>query len=132
MNPSPSELKEKLAPVFERFRDRIVAVYLFGSTAKGEETPKSDIDLAVLLRGRDDADFDLKLDLYADCCRVLKRNDIDVVILNRTGNLFLIDDIVCNGFVLFDADPEVREEYEVKMHHDFIDFRDHRMRIMGV
>lgn len=126
-------VKDTLAPVFEKMRGRIAAAYLFGSSANGEAGPKSDIDIAVLLpTGEADVAFNLRLDLYADCSRALKRNDIDIVVMNRTRNLFLLDSVVRNGVVLFEADRELREEYEVKVMHDFIDIRDHRLKVMGV
>jgi uncharacterized protein len=127
------EVKKSLIPVFEKMSDRIAAAYLFGSSARGDAGPRSDIDLAVLLHdsARPLAQ-ELRLDLYADCCRALKRNDIDIVVMNTTGNLFLLDDIVSNGVVLFQCDAGLREEFEVKVHHDFIDFRDHRKKVLGV
>lgn len=131
-NPLVLEIKESLAPVFEKMRGRVAVAYLFGSSANGQAGPNSDIDLAVLLHtGGVDADFEVRLELYADCCRALKRNDIDVVVLNRTRNLFLLESVVREGKVLFEDDAELREEYEVRVMHDFIDFREHRMRVMG-
>ena len=126
-------IKGALTPVFEKMRDNLAAAYLFGSTSIGEAGPRSDIDLAVLLTCEDlGADFDIRLDLYADCCRALKRNDVDIVVLNRTKNLFLLNDVMRNGILLFDGDTGVREEFEVMVIHDFIEFREHRLRVMGV
>ena len=132
-NPLVTGIKEALAPVFEKMRGRVAVAYLFGSSANGQAGPNSDVDLAVLLQGgSSDADFELRLQLYADCCRALKRNDVDIVVLNRTRNLFLLESVVREGIVLFEEDAELREEYEVRVMHDFIDFREHRMRVMGV
>ncbi|HBA89853.1 MAG TPA: hypothetical protein DCZ75_18235 [Geobacter sp.] len=126
-------MKEALAPVFRKMQGRISVVYLFGSSANGDAGPNSDIDLAVLLpKSEPVADFDFRLEFYADCSRALKRNDIDVVILNGTRNLFLLESVVSRGIVLFDDDRELREEYEVQVMHDFIDFRDQRLRVMGI
>ena len=126
------EIKKTLAPVFEKMRGRIVVAYLFGTSATGDAGPNSDIDLAVLLQsGGVDAQFELRLELYADCCRALRRNDLDIVVLNRTRNLFLLESVVRNGIVLFEDDAELREEYEVRVMHDFIDFKEHRIRVMG-
>jgi uncharacterized protein len=126
-------IKAALAPVFEKMHDRIAVVYLFGSSATGQAGPMSDIDLAVLLNGGDPgAGTDLRLDLYADCTRALKRNDVDIIVLNRTKNLFLLEDVVLNGIVLYEEDAGLREEFEVRVMHDFIEFREHRMKVMGV
>ena len=127
------EIKKSLAPVFEKMSDRIAVAYLFGSHAKGEAGPGSDVDLAVLLHDSvGNIGLDVRLDLYADCGRALKRNDIDVVVLNTARNLFLLNDIVRTGVVLFDCNTELREEFEVMVVHDFIDFREHRKRTLGV
>ena len=125
-------IKGALAPVFEKMRDNIAAAYPFGSGTNGQTSPMSDIDLAVLLTGKElGASFDIRLDLYADCCRVLKRNEVDVVVLNKTRNLFLLYDVVRNGILLFDGDSGLREEFEVMAVHDFIEFREHRIKVMG-
>jgi len=126
-------IKEALAPIFAKMSDRIAAAYLFGSRAKGEAGPTSDVDLAVLLHdAAGNCGLELRLDLYADCCRALKRNDIDIVILNTTRNQFLLEEVVSRGVVLYQDDVGLREEFEVKVMHDFIEFRDHRKRVMGV
>ena len=43
------ELKQRLR---RRFGDRFEGLYLFGSRARGDAEPDSDIDVAVLLKGR--------------------------------------------------------------------------------
>jgi len=127
------EIREGLQPVFEKMRGKLIAAYLFGSQADGTAHARSDVDLAVLLAPEVSRDgFDPRLDLYADCSRVLKRNDIHVVLLNRTTNLFLLHDITTKGIVLYDVDREERIAFEARVLHDFIDFRDQRRRIMGV
>lgn len=127
------EIKERLAPVFEKMKGRICAVYLFGSHAKGDATPKSDIDLALLLPSGDPHEaMETRLDFYADANRALQRNDIDILIINRTRNLFILDSIACNGIVLYDGDKSARENFEIKSHHDFIDFRDQRRQVTGM
>ena len=85
-------VKTELAPIFSGYREEIVAAYLFGSMARGVTNPSSDIDIAVLTRNRDKkSGAALKLRLYADLCRSLKRNDVDLVLLDLSGNLILND-----------------------------------------
>jgi uncharacterized protein len=125
-------VKSALASTFEMAGD-VAAAYLFGSRANGGAGPLSDVDLAVLLTVYDPClSGEIKLQLYADCSRALKRNDIDIVILNQTRNLFLLDEVARNGVLLFDRDPSSRQEFEFKVIHDAIEFREHRMKIMGV
>ena len=83
-------IKNAVLPVFEKYRDKIICAYLFGSVAEAETSPLSDVDIAVFLSdGTRESNFDIKLSLYADFCRALKRSDVDVVILNTATNIIL-------------------------------------------
>jgi predicted nucleotidyltransferase len=128
-----NNINETILPVFERYANKIVCAYLFGSVVKGEVYPLSDVDIAVYLKeGTGEDYFEVKLALYADLCRALKRNDVDLVVLNTTANLMLLGDIVRNGVVIYDSNPAVREDYEIKILHRFIDFKTHRSAVMGI
>jgi len=127
------EIKNVLRPVFEHYGKKIIFVYLFGSVAREDIAPLSDVDVAVYLSDNlRDMFFDIKLSLYADICRALRRNDVDLIVLNTAQNLMLVEEIIRNSVVLFDADPDIREEYEVKLLHRAIDFKTHRLAVMGV
>lgn len=54
--------------------------YLFGSRASGSAGPRSDVDVAVWLSEPRESDADL--DVAAAASRALKRDDVDVVVLN--------------------------------------------------
>lgn len=129
------EIRERLKPVLEKHRDKIAFVYLFGSTLSDQKRPGSDIDLAVYLSTHHKMDFlDTKFELYAEFCRILKRNDIDVVILNTVRNIILLESIVNDGLILFET-PEgktIRTDFELKVRHQAIDFRTQRKQIMGM
>lgn len=61
----------------------------------------SDAGLAVFLYKRNEEPyFGIKCSLYADFCRVLKRNDVDVLVLNTTTNIVLLDEIIRDGVVV--------------------------------
>jgi predicted nucleotidyltransferase len=126
-------VKAKLAPIFSRYHEAIVAAYLFGSTAKGVASPSSDIDIAVLIRSGDKiSGSDLKFRLYADLCRTLKRDDVDLVLLKLSGNLILNDEIVRHGKLLYSTDDDARVEFELNVLHRCTDFRFQRRYAMGV
>jgi len=62
----------------------VLEAYLFGSTARGEQQPHSDVDVAVYV-DRDAAPrsvFGHAADLTADIMRALGTNRVDVVLLN--------------------------------------------------
>jgi hypothetical protein len=123
-------LKNILTPVFEKYN--ILFAYLFGSMAKGDISPISDVDLAVYIQSPDKNLLDLKLQIHADICRVLKSKDVDLVILNHTKNLILIENIIKDSIILYDSTPTVREEFELKIQHLTIDFKAHRKAIMEI
>lgn len=128
-------LQTQLLPVFSKYRKELVVVYLFGSLADGTESSASDIDIAVLLRNRDKKNAaTLKLHMYADLCRALGRNDVDLVVLNLSGNLILNDLITRHGIVLYSADDSYDEktDFELKVMHRCTDFKRQRYQTMGV
>jgi predicted nucleotidyltransferase len=127
------EIRAALMPVFEKYAGKVSFAYLFGSTAKGEIRPSSDVDIAVFFRHESAVFlFDLRLSLHADACRALKRSDVDVLALNTTRNIVILDEIVRNGLLLFEDDPEARTEFEVSVLHDAIDFKTQRYAVIGV
>ncbi|OHB87046.1 MAG: hypothetical protein A3D13_02360 [Planctomycetes bacterium RIFCSPHIGHO2_02_FULL_40_12] len=128
-----NSIKEKLLPLFSRYKSNVLFAYLFGSVAQDNMSPLSDVDLAVFLsRQNEKSYFDIKCSLYADFCRVLKRNDIDVVVLNTTTNIVLLDEIIRGGIVLVDRDIDLREEFEQKILHQAVDFKEQRIVFLGV
>ena len=130
---SIENIKQLLLPVFERYRANVVFAYLFGSGARGEVSPLSDIDIAIYLAEENRSSFfDIKLSLHADVSRALKRNDVDLVVLNTIRNEMFTADVIRNGVVIFDRDTAVREDYEVKRLHESIDFKTHRLAVMGI
>jgi hypothetical protein len=122
-----------LSDVFERHNKQVIFAYLFGSAAHDDMSTLSDIDIAVFLyEGNEKSYFDIKLALYADLCRNLHRNDIDVVVLNTTRNIILLDEIIRYGKVLYGRDSGLRMDFEHKVLHRAIDFKQQRFSIMGI
>jgi uncharacterized protein len=77
------ERRQMLAELFERQPD-VVAAYLFGSQARGDAGPLSDVDLAVWLG--DDPDpgrrLSLQLALSAQAASLLETDEVELVVLN--------------------------------------------------
>ena len=129
---SIEDIKRTLSSVFEK-SGSVRFAYLFGSVAKGDVAPLSDIDVAVYLSDVDrEAVFDIKLSLHGDICRALNRNDVDLVALNSVANNMLIEDIIRHGVVIYDRDVDAREDYEVTSLHQAIDCKTQRLAVMGV
>ena len=70
-------------------RPEICEAYLFGSQARGESQPHSDVDVAVYVdpTAPMNAGFGIGCEIAADLMKALGTNDIDVVLLNRAGPL---------------------------------------------
>lgn len=96
--------------------------YLFGSHAKNRSGKLSDIDIAVYLNGKigEYKRFDIRLELIGKLCALLKRNDVDLVILNDVP-ISLSSRIVHDGKIIFCRDELSRIRFETKVMCMFFD-----------
>ncbi len=122
------DLSGKLAVIFHK-TEGVEFAYLFGSFARGNEFSFSDIDIAVYLSKKPSLADELKL--YSIICRELKHNNLDLLILNDTNNIILLDDIVRYGKVVYDRSPSLRESFELRVLHNAIDFKYQRKVFAG-
>lgn len=126
-----AEIASALLPVFEKYPELVFA-YLFGSLATGSGGNMSDVDLAVYVDRQCGFSFSQKLRFHGDCCRVLRRNDVDVVVINQTRNLLLLEQIIRNGKIILNRDQAILDDFSLKIQHLALDFRLHRKRVMGI
>jgi predicted nucleotidyltransferase len=91
----------------------VLAAYLFGSLARGQALPSSDVDIAVLLeRGLDpegsvESQLQLELDLEG-----LTGRPVQVTILNRASP-FLAYQVLRDGVLIFERDRSERIAFQV-------------------
>ena len=102
------------------------AIYVFGSYARKQERAKSDIDLAFLVdpeRYRIDA-FDATVPAHMIAGKMGMKLDrvVDVTILN-SASVEIAYEVVTNCKCLFELDPELRLEYELKARGMYYDFQ---------
>ena len=118
-----SSLSEALAARF-RGRSEVVAVYIFGSHARGEADHLSDVDVALLLREglRDVAHLELRL--IVDTCGALDRDDVDVVFLNDAP-LRMQATVLTTGQLVVSNDEASRVDYEVLTMSKYWDFKEY-------
>jgi predicted nucleotidyltransferase len=126
-----TDLGKILQPIFQKYPELVFA-YLFGSFADGSAGATSDIDLAVYVNDPLGFPFSRKLQLHGDCCRALKRNDVDLVVLNQSRNLLLIEEILRNGQIILNRNQSVQDAFFLKKLHTAIDFRNQRKKVIGV
>lgn len=114
------ELETKLNEFFSG-EALVVVAYLFGSTARGEASCLSDIDIAVLF---DDSlakkeAFDLQLKLIVDLGNLLKIKNVDLVVLNDSP-LLLAFNIIRDGIIL-KSDEKKRVSFETRIMSRYYD-----------
>ncbi len=119
-----------LVPIL-REDEGIVLAYLFGSYARGQAGPLSDVDLAILLSPSISHDhyLDYQLRYIAEASRLLGDDRVDVVILNTAPPLLSHE--VIKGRILYERSPEARVEYIVSVQRKYLDLKpfyeiDHR------
>lgn len=120
---SVSDLAQRLATVVGRPGPEIDCVYLFGSTARGERGPLSDIDVGILFSGLTPAArrLDLAASVGEDVERLTK-STVDVVILNDAPPA-VRHRIVRDGLLLFAIDERRRVDFESRSIDEFLDFQ---------
>ena len=110
---------KKLAMLFESEK-RVLVAYLFGSYARGLETPRSDVDIAVLLSEVPERPLEYYLHLEHELAKVLEM-DVDLVFLNDAPPLLKYQ-VIKYGRLLFSRDERVRVMFEAKSLCEYLDF----------
>jgi predicted nucleotidyltransferase len=123
MAPPDAELLEKLRAALDP-RAEICEAYVFGSVARGEPHPGSDLDIAVYVDPAALAapGFGYDAELGADLQRALGRSDVDLVVLNSAPPL-LYYRVLRDGLRLLTRDPAAtttREGYALSRYCDYL------------
>ena len=114
------QLEGTIRGFFQDRRPDVLAVYLFGSRARGNSHSHSDIDIAVLLAKSPGSTLDgLCLDLEADLERYLE-TEVDLLVLNNAP-VDLIHRVLRDDRLLLDRDPSARIRFEVKVRNEYFD-----------
>ena len=114
---------ERLRQAFKGRERGIAAVYLFGSVARGDSRPGSDLDVAVLLepapeRGTFES---LRLGLHAELESELGQ-EIDFVVLNHAPP-DLTHRVLHDSVLVIEPDPSARVRFEVRARNEYWDLK---------
>jgi len=102
-------------------KDSIILAYLFGSMVRGDTGRLSDVDIGVLLDeklSKKDR-FDLELKIISEITALIKKNKIDLIVLNEAP-LLLAYNIIKNGIILKSSETE-RVKFETKIFSMYMD-----------
>lgn len=99
---------------------RILFAYLFGSRARGDAVPFSDIDVAVYVEPAADLVSE-KLEALGALMDSLRTDELDLVILN-TASLPLQARVIRDGIVVVDRIPHRRHCFESLVLRKYFDF----------
>ncbi len=114
------EYRPALEQVFARYG--VALAYLYGSQARGDAGPLSDVDVAIMFRlalTRKER-WRRRLALGQELMRILGRDDLFVADLAEASPL-LKDEVRREGRLLYCADEALRVEFEVEVLREFVD-----------
>ena len=123
-----SKLEENIRIYFSD-RKEVIAVYLFGSYAKGKERLLSDIDVGILLDKNDQDFLKEKKDYVVELGRALRKN-IHPVILNLAGEE-LLKQIFSKGKCILINDSRKLALYRMVMFSRIAEFAYYRSQMQS-
>lgn len=113
-----AERLRHLPQIFSEYPE-VMIVYLFGSFARGEIKPLSDIDIAYLLDLKPREDYlDRDLGLQSAISRALKTDEVDCYLLNKAPFPFQYE-VIQTGKVIYCRDPLAKERYETSVRQTY-------------
>ncbi len=114
------ELLDTLKRLLAGAPTEVLAAYLYGSQARGTDSPSSDVDIGVLLGAPPRPTLqNLARDLEARVEGVLRR-PAEVVMLNGAPS-DLVHRVLRDGVVLLDRDRAARICFEVQSRNEYFD-----------
>lgn len=103
-----------------RSRASVCAAYLYGSVARGEAEPESDVDVAVLLPEDEPATLQREASGIEDELARLLGREVEVVALNHAP-VDLVHRVLRDSVLLAEHDPSVRIAFEVRVRNEYFD-----------
>jgi hypothetical protein len=114
------DLSHALRTALEGAPPEVLAVYLYGSRARGDSKPGSDLDLALLLAAPPAATLrSVARDVEAVVERAV-RIPVEAVVLNRAP-ADLVHRVLRDGILVLDRDRAARLRFEVGARNEYFD-----------
>jgi uncharacterized protein len=128
----PADLEQRLEGIGEAVAAAspdVLFAYVFGSSAHGGQTSRSDVDLAIYVSGQADAHA-VRLDVARAAARHLGTDAIDIVLLN-TAPISVAGRVLTSRRVVLDRVPFARHRFESLTARLFQDFRIREHRLLA-
>ena len=122
-------LIEKIQSYFLN-ENEVVAVYLFGSYARGKAKRTSDLDIGILLNSNDSKVFKAEQLRYLKELGRLLRKDIHPVILNTAGEM-LMQQIFTKGKCIVENNYRKHARYRMVMFSRIAAFSDYKKQMQA-
>jgi hypothetical protein len=116
----PADFDRLVREVVESAPAEAVAVYLYGSRARGTASPESDVDLGVVLRSPPEPTLHGVARELEDAVERALKIPVEVVVLN-TAPADLVHRVLRDGVVLLDRDRAARIRFEVQSRNEYFD-----------
>jgi uncharacterized protein len=118
-------LISRLAEFFKS-REYVELAYLFGSTAKDNRGPLSDIDIGVYLSSKPTKGerIEKRLELTAELAGFLKTESIDLVVMNDASAVINFE-IIKSNIPVFIRDEDFKLDMEQKTMSSYLDRKYH-------
>jgi predicted nucleotidyltransferase len=119
---------ENMIREYFRKRPEVIAVYLFGSYATGQDRHGSDVDLGILLEREALVKIWEVTDQYVVGIGRILRRDVHPVVLNTAGESLLAQ-VFRKGKLLLVNDPAELSRFRMTAFAKIADFGDYRRRV---
>jgi predicted nucleotidyltransferase len=116
-----------LTTFFEEDPRGAVAVYLFGSVARGEARADSDVDVGILFEQDPPATLDAPQFAIEAALEGLLGRAVQVVALNRASS-DLVHRVLRDGRIVLERDRSARIRFEVRKRNEYFDMAPVRRR----
>ena len=123
-----ADVEARLKAFFEEDPRGAVAVYLFGSVARGDAGPASDVDVGVLFAGEPPATLDAPQFQIETALERLLGRAVQVVALNR-ASADLVHRVLRDGHLVLDRAARIR--FEVRSRNEYFDMAPIRRQYRG-
>jgi predicted nucleotidyltransferase len=120
---APTAIDRAIASVLAGF-PAVAAAWLFGSEARGEARPDSDVDIGILLRDPRSTALDVHREIGAMAARlesVAPGRAIDLVLLEPQGPVFR-HRVLSEGRLVYEADRARRLVFEAETYVRYFDW----------